>query len=94
MCSLFSIYQRSVHFLGFVVYVSISILIIERVLSRLLVSTGAAGTLGAAYRTPYVTLNDGNRAHSLGQLSPVGVSRLVILQASMYPSISTARLKF
>jgi hypothetical protein len=88
MCSLFSIYQRSVHFLGFVVYVSISILIIERVLSRLLVSTGAA------YCTPYVTLNDGNRAHSLGQLSTVGVSRSVILQASMYPSISTARLKF
>jgi hypothetical protein len=94
MCSLFSIYPRSVHFLGFLVYVSISILIIECVLSRLPVSTGAAGTLGTAYRAPYVTLNDGYRAHSLGQLSAVGVSRSVILQASMYPSTSTARIKF
>ncbi|XP_030954420.1 protein MLN51 homolog isoform X2 [Quercus lobata] len=39
------------------------------------VLTGSAGTIGAAYHSPHVTLDDGYAAHFPGQSSSVGVSR-------------------
>ncbi|KAK4604233.1 hypothetical protein RGQ29_012654 [Quercus rubra] len=39
------------------------------------VLTGSAGTIGAAYHSPHVTLDDGYVAHFPGQSSSVGVSR-------------------
>jgi hypothetical protein len=39
------------------------------------VFTGPARTVGAAYHSPHVPLDDGYQAHCPGQSSPVGISR-------------------
>lgn len=69
-------------FIIWIFHGSISILRIEGVLSRLPVLTGSDGTIGAAYNSPHVTVDDGYVAHFPGQSSSVGVSRSVALRLS------------